>query len=109
MEEIVSPCISVCKLDAGSGLCNGCWRTRAEIAGWRSMDNDARREVLERLHERRLAAGVGTARRANRRRRKVSADALPTVCDTLCEECQDQGICVRNISEFKQNQPQGTM
>jgi len=29
-----SPCVGVCRMDAASSLCLGCWRTLAEIAGW---------------------------------------------------------------------------
>ena len=29
-----SPCISVCRMDAVSGLCEGCFRTLDEIAAW---------------------------------------------------------------------------
>ena len=32
-----SPCINVCRMDAASGLCEGCARTLAEIAGWLSL------------------------------------------------------------------------
>ena len=31
---VASPCIQVCAVDAASGLCLGCRRTLAEIAGW---------------------------------------------------------------------------
>jgi len=69
VKEVISPCISVCKLDPDSGFCEGCWRTRDEIAGWRGMDSDQRLEVLDRLHERRADAGLVTRR--NRRRRRA--------------------------------------
>lgn len=68
MNEVVSPCISVCKLDSKTGFCEGCWRTRTEIAGWRNMTSDERLAVLARLHDRRADAGLST-RRTRRRRR----------------------------------------
>ena len=72
MEEIVSPCISVCRLSATAKLCEGCWRTRDEIAGWRTMSNDEKRAVLASLHERREASGEGKRfRRQTRRSRMV--------------------------------------
>lgn len=43
---VASPCVGVCELDPGSGLCRGCRRTLAEIAAWRSLDDDERRAVL---------------------------------------------------------------
>jgi len=50
---VPSPCISVCRIDAASGLCEGCLRTLDEIARWGSMSNDARREVWNAIHVRR--------------------------------------------------------
>jgi predicted Fe-S protein YdhL (DUF1289 family) len=42
---VPSPCISVCRIDAASGLCVGCLRTLDEIAAWSGLDDDARRAV----------------------------------------------------------------
>ena len=41
--RVASPCISVCVLDAASGMCTGCLRTLDEIAGWIDMSDEARR------------------------------------------------------------------
>jgi len=51
--DVASPCISVCVMDAGSGLCIGCWRTLDEIAAWSVLDADAKRSVLAAIRERR--------------------------------------------------------
>lgn len=51
-EPVPSPCICICRVDPRSGLCDGCFRTIDEIAGWTSMSNAARREVWMRLGER---------------------------------------------------------
>ena len=51
-----SPCISVCRMDADSGLCEGCWRTIGEIASWGSMADAERLEVWGRIARRREAA-----------------------------------------------------
>ena len=59
---VPSPCINVCRMDAPSGLCEGCQRTLAEIAGWSSMSDGEKREVWRRLELRRGAM------RARRRR-----------------------------------------
>lgn len=69
MDEVVSPCISICELDAGTGFCKGCWRTRDEIAGWRAMNSEQRLQVLSFLHDRRADAGLTTRRVARRRKR----------------------------------------
>ncbi|ANK83586.1 DUF1289 domain-containing protein [Minwuia thermotolerans] len=51
---IPSPCISVCKLNPGRDYCLGCYRSRAEIAEWRKVDDDRRREILESAGARRV-------------------------------------------------------
>jgi len=52
LEPVPSPCISVCRMDAAGGLCEGCFRTLDEIAGWRAMDDAARLAVWSRVEER---------------------------------------------------------
>lgn len=54
-ENLPSPCISVCRMDAVSGWCEGCFRTRDEIAGW-SGATDAGKRVVWTLIEQRMAA-----------------------------------------------------
>lgn len=56
---VASPCVSVCRMDAGSGLCEGCFRTLDEIAHWGLYDDDEKRAVLAALPARRVAAGRG--------------------------------------------------
>lgn len=51
---IPSPCINVCRMDAASGLCEGCLRTLDEIAAWGTMDEDDKRAVWQRLEQRRI-------------------------------------------------------
>ena len=64
--KLVSPCISVCQMDVEKGLCLGCYRTRAEIAAWRSLDQDDQLGLLDILRDRRAKA-TGVARRPSRR------------------------------------------
>jgi hypothetical protein len=47
-----SPCIGVCRLDPAREHCEGCLRSLAEIAAWKSMSDPARTAVLDRLPER---------------------------------------------------------
>ena len=47
-----SPCISVCRMDADSGLCEGCMRTLEEIAAWGMMDNQQKRAVWQEIEKR---------------------------------------------------------
>ena len=51
-QALPSPCISVCRMDAASGLCEGCLRTLDEIATWAMMDDPGRRAVWLRIEER---------------------------------------------------------
>ena len=51
--EVPSPCISVCRLDAVTECCEGCFRTLDEIAAWSRLHDEAKREVW-RLIEQRL-------------------------------------------------------
>ena len=61
---VPSPCISVCKMDARSGWCEGCLRTLDEIAAWSTMSDAQKRGVWQVLPQRReaLAAMKGTSR-----------------------------------------------
>ena len=51
-DEIASPCINVCRMNPGTGLCEGCLRTLDEIAAWSAMSPDEKRAVLARLPKR---------------------------------------------------------
>jgi predicted Fe-S protein YdhL (DUF1289 family) len=52
---VPSPCINVCRMNAATGLCEGCLRTIDEIAAWGGMPDAARRAVWKQLHQRRAA------------------------------------------------------
>ena len=60
---VASPCVSVCAIDAPTGLCAGCYRTLGEIAGWIDLSADERRSVLAALPERRARYGAPIAAR----------------------------------------------
>ena len=51
-DEVASPCINVCRMSPDSGLCEGCLRTLAEIAGWSAMSPEEKRTVLAQLRKR---------------------------------------------------------
>ena len=65
-DEVPSPCISVCVMDATNGVCIGCLRTLDEIAAWSVLDDNARRAVWSALAER---ASVITAKTESDARR----------------------------------------
>lgn len=54
---VPSPCINICRMDARSGLCQGCLRTLDEIAAWSRLDDAAKQQVWDRLAERRAQHG----------------------------------------------------
>lgn len=51
---VPSPCISVCRIEADSGLCEGCLRTLDEIARWGALDDAARLAILDAIDARRI-------------------------------------------------------
>lgn len=55
LDQVPSPCLSVCRMNALTGLCEGCWRTLDEIGQWSSADAPAKRAIWRRI-EQRLAA-----------------------------------------------------
>ena len=72
-DEIDSPCVKICVIHPGAGLCVGCLRSGEEIARWSRMSPERRLEIMNGLPDRapRLAeAGVRpSARRRPRERR----------------------------------------
>ncbi len=55
VENVPSPCISVCRMNELTGLCEGCYRTLDEIRDWSSADDLAKRTIWTHI-EQRLAA-----------------------------------------------------
>ena len=53
--DVPSPCISVCRMSEATGLCEGCFRTRDEIAAWSCADDDGKRRIWRAI-EQRMAA-----------------------------------------------------
>lgn len=51
---IASPCIDVCKMDEASGLCQGCYRSLAEIAAWSSASDPEKSLILAAVSQRRV-------------------------------------------------------
>lgn len=50
--QLPSPCNSVCRMHAGTGLCIGCFRTLDEIAAWSTMSDAAKSRVYRSIEER---------------------------------------------------------
>jgi uncharacterized protein len=47
--SLETPCVNICLLDSETGLCVGCGRTLAEIAGWAGRSDAERRAVMAAL------------------------------------------------------------
>lgn len=57
----LSPCISLCRIDPGTGWCLGCKRTLDEIADWPILPPQGQRDVLARLQRREWPEGLPPA------------------------------------------------
>lgn len=51
-DEVPSPCVSVCRMDPVSELCEGCLRNLDEIAAWGRMEDGQKREVWREIADR---------------------------------------------------------
>jgi prolyl-tRNA editing enzyme YbaK/EbsC (Cys-tRNA(Pro) deacylase)/predicted Fe-S protein YdhL (DUF1289 family) len=49
---VPSPCISVCRISADTGLCGGCFRTLGEISEWSRSGPDAQRKIWQTITQR---------------------------------------------------------
>jgi len=52
---VPSPCISVCRVNAETGLCEGCFRTLGEISAWARSGPELQRELWRTIGERMAA------------------------------------------------------
>ena len=52
-EEPKSPCVSICVLDEDD-ICQGCYRSAAEITDWFMASAQEKRDILARARERLL-------------------------------------------------------
>ena len=51
--SVLSPCIKVCKIEAG--VCVGCKRTLTELTDWYKLSDQEKLSILEKIKQR----GVG--------------------------------------------------
>lgn len=58
---ISTPCVKVCIVDGGSGLCLGCGRTLGEIAAWGALAEAERQAIMAELPVRLERAKAPTA------------------------------------------------
>ncbi len=50
--EVPSPCMSVCRMDAVTGWCEGCRRTLEEVSDWGRLDEGGKRAIWALIEER---------------------------------------------------------
>lgn len=62
---VSSPCIRLCVLDPGTGLCEGCGRTLDEIGRWSLLSEEERRAIMAGLDERLRRAFAGAPQEAS--------------------------------------------
>ncbi|HVZ44016.1 MAG TPA: DUF1289 domain-containing protein [Ramlibacter sp.] len=53
--DVPSPCMSVCRMNAATGWCEGCLRTLDEIAAWSTLDDEGKRCVWRSIEQRAAA------------------------------------------------------
>ena len=53
--RVMSPCKSICIMDAKSNLCLGCKRTIDEIGRWQMMEESERQKIASELKVRKLS------------------------------------------------------
>lgn len=69
--EIESPCVKICVIHPQARLCTGCYRSIDEIGTWSRMSQEARREIMDDLPNRKSQI---TKRRGGRAARLASSD-----------------------------------
>ena len=52
VENVPSPCVSICTLDGSGGYCEGCLRSLDEIRLWSGNTDAEKKEVWERIAQR---------------------------------------------------------
>ena len=51
-DDIPSPCISICRINADTGMCEGCFRTLGEITGWSRSEPQEKRALWQTIGQR---------------------------------------------------------
>ena len=52
VDNVPSPCISVCRMSKLTGWCEGCYRTIDEIRQWSNTDDQAKRALWLQIEQR---------------------------------------------------------
>jgi len=55
---VPSPCVGVCRMSDGSGLCEGCWRNIDELRAWGNSDDATKLAIWAQVERRQEEAGI---------------------------------------------------
>jgi uncharacterized protein len=58
---IESPCTNLCLLDSHTRICLGCFRTIEEIISWVDFSDEHKKQVLQKVEERKKSKSDRTA------------------------------------------------
>lgn len=50
---VPSPCVDICMIAPGTGLCEGCARTIEEITAWPKLSDAEKQAIVEKVERRR--------------------------------------------------------
>lgn len=50
--RVASPCVSLCRINGDSDMCQGCGRMRQEIIIWRDASDDVRLRIIAQAEAR---------------------------------------------------------
>lgn len=67
--ETRNPCTKVCRFDGGE--CVGCFRTKAEVKGWKRLSDEEKAAINERIRARGGAVGKGGLKRRKKLDKKI--------------------------------------
>ena len=58
--NVLTPCLGICRINKESQLCEGCFRSPAEVAEWLFYSNEKKRLIMSELLVRGAAASKVT-------------------------------------------------
>jgi hypothetical protein len=58
--QSLSPCVGVCIINTDTHLCEGCFRTLDEIAGWGNYSIEQKKKIMMKTKKRRRRIADGT-------------------------------------------------
>lgn len=61
LTPVPSPCVSICRMGPENGVCDGCFRTLAEITQWSRQDDVYKRDVWALVAQRITLIKAATA------------------------------------------------